>query len=427
MSLSSAQRRLGLVGGLVLVGILGLLIIVSSPFFHNRLLGRGFAALEQQYGIVGHADELEVEVVSLDVRFRGLTLATRERPNEPFFTVDEARIDFPWSAVWSEISLQALTLVGPKISVHTDANGFSNLPTVQDTPDNPSPSTPHLPIGDLSVEDLSVTWHDEARGLSVDVGQTTLALSGTESRIAGPINLTEDIVIDMDGDETRVTGLHGQLSFDGATLGIDELRLESPEGVLITSGEIGSLLSSPTLDLSVNSTLSLAPLAIRLGQDAVTGELDLVGSVVGRPGDPTAEVSLSSDRVSWNQLGVEALNGQLQVTTTATRVDALSMTFAGGTVAASGLVSFSDDAASSLDVQWEAVAAGVLLDSLELDRPSFPDALFGDTAMSGSIALEWTDLDPKVEHRDLPQSRLGSRPGRRNASGRKERIVPTHG
>ena len=184
MSLSSAQRRLGLVGGLVLVGILGLLILVSSPFFHNRLLGRGFAALEQQYGIVGHADELVVKVVGLDVRFRGLTLATRERPDEPFFTVDEARIDFPWSVLWSELSIQTLALVGPRVSVHTDQNGSSNLPSMQAASDNAIPSNPLLPIGDLAVEGLSVMWLDEARRLSVDVGPTTLSLAGTESRIA---------------------------------------------------------------------------------------------------------------------------------------------------------------------------------------------------------------------------------------------------
>ena len=67
-----------------------------------------------------------------------------------------------------------------------------------------------------------------------------------------------------------MTGLHGQLSFDGATLGLDALRVESPEGVLTTSGEIGSVLSSPTLDLTLNSTLVLAPLAVRLGQDSAT-------------------------------------------------------------------------------------------------------------------------------------------------------------
>ena len=66
---------------------------------------------------------------------------------------------------------------------------------------NATPSNPLLPIGDLAVEGLTVLWLDEARGLSVDVGPTTLALAGTESRIAGPINLTEDIVIDM--TETR--------------------------------------------------------------------------------------------------------------------------------------------------------------------------------------------------------------------------------
>ena len=423
MSLSSAQRRLGLVGGLVLVGILGLLILVSSPFFHNRLLGRGFAALEQQYGIVGHADELVVKVVGLDVRFRGLTLATRERPDEPFFTVDEARIDFPWSVLWSELSIQTLALVGPRVSVHTDQNGSSNLPSMQAASDNAIPSNPLLPIGDLAVEGLSVMWLDEARRLSVDVGPTTLSLAGTESRIAGPVNLTAAIVIDLDGDEARVTGLHGQLWFDGATLGIDTLRVESTEGVLTTSGEIGSLLSSPTLDLTVNSTLNLAPLAIRLNQDSVTGELTVVGRVAGRAGNPTAEVSVSSDRVSWNQLGIEALSGRLQVTTSATRVDALSMTLAEGTVSASGLVSFSDDAASSIDVRWDAVAAGVLLDSLERDLPSLPDSsssdtvlsdtvlsdtMLSDTVLSGSMALEWTDLDPRssaVTFRNLGSDR----------------------
>ena len=106
---------------------------------------------------------------------------------------------------------------------------------------------------------------------------------------------------------------------------------------------------------------------------------------------------MSSDPRELNQLGIEALNGRLQVTTTATRIDALSMTLAEGTVSASGLVSFSndnddadadaDDAPSSIDVQWEAVAARVLLESLDWDRSSFPNALFGDTALSGSMAL----------------------------------------
>jgi len=183
--------------------------------------------------------------------------------------------------------------------------------------------------------------------------------------------------------------------------------------VLTTSGEIGSLLSSPTLDLTVNSTLNLAPLAIRLNQDSVTGELTVVGSVAGRAGNPTAEVSVSSDRVSWNQLGIEALSGRLHVTTSATRVDAVSMTLAEGTVSASGLVSFSDDAASSIDVRWDAVAAGVLLDSLERDLPSLPDSsssdtVLSDTVLSGSMALEWTDIDPRssaVTFRNLGSDR----------------------
>ena len=78
-------------------------------------------------------------------------------------------------------------------------------------------------------------------------------------------------------------------------------------------------------------------------------------------------------------------------------------------------------------MQWEAVAARVLLESLDWDRSSFPNALFGDTALSGSMALEWTDLDPRSS--TVTFLNLGSDRGRvgGNASGRKERIVSTHG
>ena len=78
---------------------------------------------------------------------------------------------------------------------------------------------------------------------------------------------------------------------------------------------------------------------------------------------------------------MEALNGRLLVTTAATRVDALSMTLAGGAVAASGFVSFSDDAASSLDVKWDTVTAGVLLDGLAWDLPSLPDTSLSDISL----------------------------------------------
>ena len=116
--------------GLLSLGIVAVLVVALTPFFQTQLIGWAFASLEQRYGVVGHVDILDVNLARFDIRFRGLTLAARDRSDETFFTVDEARINLPWSALWDEISIQALTLVRPRLSVRTDADGVSNLPSI---------------------------------------------------------------------------------------------------------------------------------------------------------------------------------------------------------------------------------------------------------------------------------------------------------
>ena len=151
---SRGRRRVVVIGGALLLGVVGVVFLFSTPFVGTLLLGRGFAVLETRYGIIGHADTVDLDLATLDVRFSGLSLATRDHTDEPFFTVDEARIDLPWSSVWGEISIQAIALVSPRLVVHATEDGGSNLPTPSDAVTD-SATLQTLPIGELTISDLT--------------------------------------------------------------------------------------------------------------------------------------------------------------------------------------------------------------------------------------------------------------------------------
>ena len=388
----SGHRRRNLVVGFVALGLLSFLVVVATPIVQTQLIVWAFSSLERRYGIVGHADVLDIDLASLDIRFEGLTLATRERADEPFFTVDEARIDLPWSAIWDELSVQAVTLVSPRLLVRTDAGGSSNLPSTGADTDTVAASIVRLPIGGLSVRDLTAGWRDETRDLTIEVGRTDIELAGDRSRVSGPM-VGDDIVAELNEEQVRVTELQGQLSFDGETLTLDSLTAATPEVALDASGQIATVLSTPTLDLSLESSVSLERLAPRFavfGDAVVDGDVALSGTVTGPAGDPTAALSASSEAVSWNEVEAQELSSRVELTSRSARLEDLSMLVSGGAVSATGTIAFTDELSNSLDLAWDAVDADAVAADLEWARPF----ILG-MPMSGTLDADWTALDPR--------------------------------
>ena len=389
----SGHRRRNLVVGFVALGLVSLLVVVGTPIVQTQLIGWAFSSLEQRYGIVGHADVLDIDLARLGIRFEGLTLATREQADEPFFTVDEARIDLPWSAIWDELSVQAVTLVSPRLLVRTDAEGSSNLPSTGADTAAVAASSVRLPIGSLSVRDLTAQWRDETRDLTVEVGRTNIELSGDRSRVSGPIVVGDDIVVELNEEQVRVTELQGQLSFDGETLTFDSLTAATPEVALDASGQIATVLSIPTLDLSLESSVSLERLVPRfavLGDAVVNGDVALSGTVTGPVGNPTATLSASSEAVSWNEVEAQELSSRVELTSRSARLEDLSMLVSGGSVSATGTIAFTDELSNSLDLTWDAVDADAVAADLEWALPF----ILG-MPMSGTLDADWTALDPR--------------------------------
>ena len=391
--LSSWRRYALLLGGVVVVLLVGVVVVASLPFVQTVLIGRAFAVLEARYGIVGRTASIDIDLARLDIRVRGLSLATRERPDEPFFTVDDARVDVPWSAAWGGVSVETIAMVNPTVSVRTDADGSSNLPLPSGSADVASDSGDvssdlRVPIGSLTLRDFTMQWVDELRGLSVDVGRTTLEMSGDRSRISGPIRLADRITLDLADDGFALTEVEGQLSFDGSAIGFDRLLVAGPEATVTASGELADLFSAPAIDLTFESSFALSAIAAHLEETRGDGTLVFAGRLSGSASDPTAAVSVSADRVIWNAADLERLDGQLELSTAAARVETLSVQFARGTVTASGTVSLVEGVSSELSVWWDAVDADTLLESV---WPAAPVRV--GRSMTGRLALGWTTLD----------------------------------
>ena len=117
VAFGSRAKRFAVSVVLLLLSIVGVAVLLSTPSTQTRLVGWAFGALETRFGIVGHAERVDLDLSRLDIRLRGLTLAVCDHEDEPFFRADEARIDLPWSALWDELSIQAVELVRPWLSV----------------------------------------------------------------------------------------------------------------------------------------------------------------------------------------------------------------------------------------------------------------------------------------------------------------------
>ena len=121
-------KRLAIIALVLGSAGVGIILLLSSSFAQLQMARWAFAALDRQLGIIGHADTLTLDIARLDLRLGGLTLAARDTPDTPFFTVDEARVDLPWSAVWRSLSIETVELGRPALTIFGFADGTSNLP-----------------------------------------------------------------------------------------------------------------------------------------------------------------------------------------------------------------------------------------------------------------------------------------------------------
>ena len=81
-------------------------------------------------GVVAHADRLDYNLATLDVRLHRVTLATSAVPETPFLTADDVHATLGWGILLGRINVTLLEVAHPRIVLVRNARGRGELARV---------------------------------------------------------------------------------------------------------------------------------------------------------------------------------------------------------------------------------------------------------------------------------------------------------
>ena len=388
---ASARRVLALLLLIFAVVLAGVLFL--TPLAGLLLLHPALAFLEREYGVTGTADRLDLDLARLRVGIEDLRLATRNHETEPFLAIDRAVVDFPWSALWSGVSIDDVSLHGVAVAVTRHADGASNLPATGTGTDGGPAATRAVPIGRFDLRDFTLDWRDEARDFTLQLPPTSVRLTAGEETAGaprGPIAMDGTARIVWRGTTTEISRLEGDVGFDGVALDVRQLRLAASEGEFTLSGRVDELLGHPRLNLRYDARVDLARAASWRPGTSARGNLAVAGDVELTPDGLTAAASLNTTAATWNGVTMDRVDADVALTPAVVRLDALRMEAADGVVTVEGRVERTTGWPGRLEATWSGLDLDRLLTSLQ---PAVPALL--PAAAEGSLSAEWAALDPR--------------------------------
>lgn len=381
----SLAKRLVLLFGMLVTTILFSLVALSTSFVQTHLISWGFGTLQKEFGIVGQAARIDLDLSRLAVRIEELSLATAKHRNQPFFTVDEATIDFPWSILWDEFSLQAVELFRPRINVLAAEDGAFNLPVTAETESVSPEASIQLSIGALNIHDLTVNWRNDDVQMQLAAASSIMTNSGTTIR--GPLQINGPSVVELNGERIELASAVGDLAFDGTTLELDRFMVRVPEGTITADGYVRDVLTVPTFDLTIVGVVDLSKLALRAGRIA-SGSLKISAQIDGPASDLSTTIALASEHAQWDTFTTSAVEGRIRVTPTTTTIDSFTALVAGGRLSAEGSVATDKNATSTLHLEWHDIHTDRLLETLPWEVPIAIESI-----MSGRLEANWNGVN----------------------------------
>ncbi len=313
-------RRVRNVAGALLVAALLVVALLHTPIVRARALAFLIAQLAEA-GFVAHADALDYNALTLNIRLSGLTLAVPSAISAPFFAAREVHVSLPWEALRGRFGINHVEIVSPRVTLHRDANGRDNwTPESRDSGSEPF----DLHIGRALVSDLVVDWTDEQSASHVDAA-LSLDLTTIGNATAGPIALARPAQVRWRDRMTSISVLGGRVSWNDRDLAIEKLSLSAPEGAVTLDARIDELLGAARIDAQVAADANLPAVSPWLNlQRAVAGTVranahvdgsgvevtNLRAQVAG--GEATGQLRASFDgngsaQLKWSRLDLQEI------------------------------------------------------------------------------------------------------------------------
>ena len=381
----------------VAIVILALLLWLGWLRLPGMVSRWAFATLETEWGLVGRVDQINLNLATLRLDVRGLSLAAVGTVDQPFLTVGAAVVDLPWSVVLGTRAVDLIDIVAPVVTIRQSAAGVSNLPVLPSAA--PAPSNPSEPwrLSVVSVEGAMVSWVDAAQGLSVATGPVGLQLRPAEdggSETAGRLTVSSPIRVTANTRETSIEPLDLSLTLAPSALTIDGFVASAPEGRLEAAGELVFGPSTPAIGLEYAFDLALERLALwSAGAVELSGDLRVAGRLDGSPASPHVSVWLQGDRVGWNGLELADLAMSLTFDGGRLTVKEARAGLAGGVVEGTGAVTMTGAGTTGdLRLSWTDLNAELLPAAVWPDRPVGIASRLGGTAEASWSGHEPQDL-----------------------------------
>jgi len=369
--------RTAVVALLALVG----LAILHAPPVRARVLAMLISRLERT-GIVAHADWIEYNLTTFDVRLHRVTLATTTALATPFLTADDVHAALGWGILRGRITVTLFEVTHPRIVLVRNEQGVGNWPASDQQSASTSPVS--LDLGRVDIPDLDVMWQDARAGLTIDATGLSLRLAPSGAETTGPLRLSRPGRIQLNDQRTTIDVLEGRLSWNGRDLSIDALHVVLPEGQLHADGRV----DEGRLNLRVAADANLAALApwAQLAQlnDPLSGALHVDAAVTGSVSTPDAALTVNGRDISAAGLHGVTIEAAGRIAGDSAELSRFTARVASGTITARGrMVLAAGSGAIRLD--WRQ------LDLATLMRP----VLRGDSVrlaarVDGSLDAQWS-------------------------------------
>src|SRR5712691_9402209 len=149
------MRRLWWTGVGVVTLLLAAFAVLHAPPVRARVLV-WLLSRSGNLGVTVGAERLDYNLVTLNARIRGLTVAVNGAAAQPFFSAEEVRLVGGWHALFGLVDFVHVEVVRPRVVLVRDASGARNWPASSSEAVRAAPINVH--IERLQLTGLDVSW-----------------------------------------------------------------------------------------------------------------------------------------------------------------------------------------------------------------------------------------------------------------------------
>ncbi len=390
-----------------MLALLALSAVLHLAVVRGAATDRLVRWLEASYPVRVRIGPIDYSLLRLEVTIRGLAVSAAREPDLPFLEAREIVVNLAAATLIGRPAVDAIDLVDARVFIHRLPDGPSNRPSA-DTGLAVDSQAPFPSAGRVTVDNLDVFWSSTERDMELELAGLDADFRRIDSMLAGRFELGGDSLARHGTTRTTVTALRGHLAYDGRSLTVDDLVLDTPEGRVQARATIDGLRNSQRLDATYRIEADSTRLAPWLEvEQRVRGALVAEGTVSGPLSDVTVDAHLSGKALAWNDLDGIDLDVVGHANGYQVDVSAMSLAVDGNSIAGRGTMQLAETRLNGT-ASWRA------LETRTLAR-AFPDAgwhrasmISDGTLVFRDTALSLDTLDASLEATNRARAGAGT-------------------